>query len=346
MFFSCADPVGGGSLRPNAAPSKGPGRRRTRPRIGCRRGAQQYKKETAAARKGSLTDSRDPTSASAQPTSSLSAMSTTSTPAPAAADDKPTLTLGRLWESLALLPEDAMIARIELAPTFVVATRSGPLTQTGFGSALDKVDPDAFEGAAAITVYEYARNAVPVSDVRTQMAPLTLRHSHRPLVTSDGAAVTGLGTVSIVTVGKHGVVAEKGRSLVAASPTVIKAVEVLAKTARIDDAALVCAVEPLVPDGLRIGLYKVGDRVFDVADLAVALPRLCVYERNDLFVEVARPAGPKKGMHGALSLWSAPADITYDLLVAAFGPVKSPLARLRATVACARAAPDARDCPQ
>ncbi|AJF96996.1 hypothetical protein TW95_gp0262 [Pandoravirus inopinatum] len=266
-------------------------------------------------------------------------------PAEATADAKPTLTLGAFWEAVSAMPKDAPVCRIKLAPAFVVPKQS--YLETGPLASLDKIDPDAFEGAAAITVYEDRHTFGPASVVAAQIEPLLGRHSHRRLV-SGGDAVTGLLTTTRLATGKPLTADHLCPDSAVTSETIIRATEALARTTKVDDTSIVAAMEPALPDGIHVCLYRVGDRVFDTAAFKTTFPRLTTQERRDIFTRVDRPAGARTGVYGRLSMWSAPADITYEMLVAAFGPTQSALDRLRNIAACAGAVPTARDpaCPQ
>lgn len=261
---------------------------------------------------------------------------------------KSALTLGTLWEALAMMPKDALVTRIKVAPTFVVPKRS--VFETGPSSSLGDIDPDAFEGAAVITIYEDRHNFVTASETAAGIAPLMRRQSNLRLV-SGGNAVTGLTAVSRLVAGEPVIPSKLCPGSAAASGAIIKATEALVHLVhlgKMDDASVIGAIEPALPDGVHICLYRVGDRVFETSDLARAFPRLMAQQRTEIFVEVDRPAGPRTGVHGRLSMRVAPADITYDMLAAAFGPARSALDHLRNVATGGGTVAAARDpaCPQ
>ncbi|AVK75416.1 hypothetical protein pqer_cds_994 [Pandoravirus quercus] len=266
-------------------------------------------------------------------------------PAEPATDAKPALTLGAFWEAVSAMPKDAPVCRIKLAPTFVVPKQS--YLETGPLASLDTIDPDAFEGAAAITVYEDQRTFGPASVVAAQIEPLLGRHSHRRLI-SGGDAVTGLSTVTRLATGEHLTAKHLCPDSAAVPEAIVRATEALARTTTVDDASIVAAMEPALPDGIHVCLYRAGDRVFDASGLKTAFPRLMAQDRRNIFTRVERPAGARTGVYGRLSMWSAPADITYDMLTVAFGPAQSALDCLRNIAAYAGAVPTTRGpaCPQ
>ncbi|AVK75414.1 hypothetical protein pqer_cds_992 [Pandoravirus quercus] len=243
------------------------------------------------------------------------------------ADPKPALTLQGLWTILATMPADALVARIKLAPAFVVPGQS--YFDICPSSALATIDVDAFEGAASIAIQYDEYNPMAASEMAEGVAPLMRRHADRQLISRSGATVTGLSTVSKIAIGERAFPAKLCSDLAAASSTLVKAAEALTQAGKMDDASIINSMEPALPNGAHVRLYRVGDRIFEASDLSSAFPRLTYQERTDLFVQVERPAGPTTGMHGRLSMWAAPADITYDMLLAVFGPTQSALDRLR-----------------
>ncbi|AGO85421.1 hypothetical protein psal_cds_1155 [Pandoravirus salinus] len=263
--------------------------------------------------------------------SSTSLYCYTKAPAEPTTVAKPALTLQGLWTMLASMPEDALVARIMLAPAFVVPGQS--YFEVGPSSDLATIDADAFEGAASIAVqHDEYNKPVSASEMAAGVAPLVRRHANRQLISRSGVTITGLTTVSRIATGERAFPAKLRSEVDAASPTFVKAVEalgVIVQAGKMDNASVISAMEPALPDGAHVRLYRVGDRVFEASNLSTAFPRLTSQGREDLFVQVERPSGPRTGMHGRLSMWAAPADITYDMVAAAFGPARSALDRLR-----------------
>lgn len=265
---------------------------------------------------------------SSSPSSPLSPSSPT-TSQPVAPPAEPALTLGAFHQALVAMPKDALVTRLMLAPTFVVPRFYKLEIDL---STLDDINMDAFEGAAAITVYEDRDGPVAASEMAAQMEPLLCRHSDRQLI-SKGAIVTGLPSVPRIVAGSFVETSKLCPGLAETSAMIVRAAEALAKTRKVDDALIVEAMEPAVPAGAYVRLYRVGDRVFEFSDLTNAFPRLTAHEWDEIFLHVERHAAHRQS--GRLSMWSAPDDITYDMLAAAFARKCSALDRLRGIVAAA-----------
>ncbi|AGO83114.1 hypothetical protein pdul_cds_887 [Pandoravirus dulcis] len=263
--------------------------------------------------------------------SSSSSSSSLVTLQPIAPPAEAALTLGAFHKALVDMPKDALVTRLMLAPTFVVPRFSKLEIDL---STLDDINIDAFEGAAAITVYEDRDGPVAASEMAARIEPLLCRHSDRQLI-SKGAIVTGLSSVSRIVTGPFVATSKLCPGLAETSAMIVKAAEALAKTGKVDDALIVEAMEPVVPAGVYIRLYRVGDRVFEFSDLTNTFPRLTAREWDEIFLHVERHAAHRQS--GRLSMWSAPDDITYDMLAAAFTRKCSALDRLRGIVAAAPA---------
>nr|UMO78366.1 hypothetical protein [Pandoravirus belohorizontensis] len=257
---------------------------------------------------------------------SSSSPSSPTTSQPVAPPTEPALTLGAFHQALVAMPKDALVTRLMLAPTFVVPRFYKLEIDL---STLDDINIDAFEGAAAITVYEDRDGPVAASEMAAQMEPLLGRHSDRQLI-SKGAIVTGLSSVPRIVAGWRDKLCP---GLAETSAMIVRAAEALVKTRKVDDALIVEAMEPAVPAGAYIRLCRVGDRVFEFSDLTNAFPRLTAHEWDEIFLHVERHAAHRQS--GRLSMWSAPDDITYDMLAAAFTRKCSALDRLRGIVAAA-----------
>lgn len=264
--------------------------------------------------------------------SSSSSSSSLVTLQPIAPPAEAALTLGAFHKALVDMPEDALVTRLMLAPTFVVPRFSKLEIDL---STLDDINIDAFEGAAAITVYEDRDGPVAASEMAARIEPILCRHSDRRLI-SKGPIVTRISSAPRIDTDCSPVEATKlCPGLAETSAMIVKAAEALAKTGKADDALIVEAMEPVVPAGVYIRLYRVGDRVFEFSDLTNTFPRLTAHEWDEIFLHVERHAAHRQS--GRLSMWSAPDDITYDMLAAAFTRKCSALGRLRGIVAAAPA---------
>lgn len=242
------------------------------------------------------------------------------------------LTLGQLYAKLAALPPDAHVAPLCLDPCLVVVEDHG-------GARTARNNPycrqaDRFQHAAAIIVRQHASlglDSATASEAAQAIYTLLEKHADKPVITDHYGDITDVVvTHRLATPGERAVMSEMMPRMSRSYETALNVAKTLVDVGRIDDALLHTTVEGLLPEGLCVELYRVGDRLYTVRSLLARFPDLLMSQAREIFTQVARNQHVPAQGRGHFVLRTAPDDITEAVLDAAFGG-KTPLVdRLRA----------------
>nr|UMO80226.1 hypothetical protein [Pandoravirus aubagnensis] len=242
------------------------------------------------------------------------------------------LTLGQLYAKLAALPPDAHVAPLCLDPCLVTVEDCGGARTTRSNPYCRQAD--RFQHAAAIIVRQHGSagiDSTTASDVAQAIHPLLEKHANKPVITDQYGDITDVVvTHKLATPGKRTVMSEMMPRMSRSHESALDVAKMLVSVGRIDDALLHTTVEGLLPEGLCVELYRVGDRLYTARSLLARFPDLLMSQAREIFTQVARNEHVPAQGRGHFVLRVAPDDITEAVLDTAFGG-KTPLVdRIRA----------------
>lgn len=259
-------------------------------------------------------------------------------------DDTPEarpLTLGQLYAKMAALPPDARVFPLSFEPCLVTVQDCGAVRTMRNNPYCRSVD--RFQHAAAIVVRQHTASGLDpaaASDVARDIEPLLAQHANKPLITDQNGDVTDVAVLHrLETPGRRLVMSEMLPRMSRSYEAAVSAARLLLDVGRADGALLHTMVEALLPEGLCVELYRVGDNLYTARDLLSRFPDLLMSQAREVFIQVERDERVPVQGRGHFVLRVAPDDITEAVLDAAFGG-KTPLVdRLRVMASGIRARP-------
>nr|UDO47113.1 hypothetical protein [Pandoravirus massiliensis] len=242
-------------------------------------------------------------------------------------------TLGQLYARVAALPPDTRVVAMSFEPCFFIVEDNG--IARAVRSVPHRPHGDRFQGAAAIIVQHSMPSGsdaiVTASDAARDIEPLIAQHAHKPLITNCYGDVADLVVAHMLeTPDRRSVTDKMAPHMSSRYKMAIDAAKALATVERVGNPELHTAIEALLPEGLCVELYRLGDRIYTVRTLLARFPDLLVSQAREIFTRVAEtePTAAAE-RHGTLVLRVAPDDITEAMVDALFGGKTPLIDRLR-----------------